>query len=54
MIDKNHPVVREYLSERGRIAGSVTSKKKIRAAKRNGRKGGAPKGNKNAAAKKVA
>lgn len=38
--------LKQYLSRRGRIAGSVKSAKKTVAARINGRKGGRPKGNK--------
>ncbi|HEY5268605.1 MAG TPA: hypothetical protein VII94_05810 [Candidatus Saccharimonadales bacterium] len=39
--------VEQYLSRRGRIAGSVKSDKKRKSSRRNGKLGGRPKGSKN-------
>jgi hypothetical protein len=39
-----HKAIRQYLKQIGRIGGSVTSPEKARAARKNGLKGGRPKG----------
>jgi hypothetical protein len=43
--------VREYLSKIGTKGGRVTSPAKVRAVRKNGKRGGRPKGSKNKVAK---
>lgn len=47
------PAIRNFLAEAGRKGGSSTSEKKKEAVRRNGAKGGRPKGVKNGAKKFV-
>lgn len=40
----DHPAVKAYLQARAALAGSVTSPKKAKTARANGKKGGRPRG----------